>query len=264
MRQEFAIIILLVILSIVFKENITAVAQGHAEETVDAFEEADAGATRDAPPKTKKKVKVKVKAKPKSNRDASSGSGGTSSSSENRKDDNDTNRSEGVKEDPNAKMQAIVTAVSLVLTVSGLYKYAFSGTNSARSLDFDLPSEIAEYKKAKADALSSLSSSSVSSVPIIQDLGIVEKDNLKKYLVKRAMASVILIQEVHRKAEMTERLYKKGMLNETNSAADFINEEIRDIQIEADLLAPGWSKAILPQAVEFIRRYNAKVAQTQG
>jgi len=81
-------------------------------------------------------------------------------------------------------------------------------------------------------------------------------EELKKLLVRRAIATIPIITALQNEGNSIERLYKKGMLTDDmhfkiKEMKAFVDQEVQDIQFEANSLVDDWGNSIWPQAFHF-------------
>ena len=85
---------------------------------------------------------------------------------------------------------------------------------------------------------------------------------LKKLLMRRAIASIPYILKLQQEGDSVERLYKRGMLTDhmhdkVKDLKGFVDSEYNEIKKEAEVLAQGWADQIWPQA----RRFQLMIAE---
>lgn len=81
-------------------------------------------------------------------------------------------------------------------------------------------------------------------------------EELKKLLMRRALATIPIITALQNEGNSIERLYKRGMLTDdmhykVKEMKAFIDQEIQDVQFEANSLTEEWGNSIWPQAFHF-------------
>ena len=81
-------------------------------------------------------------------------------------------------------------------------------------------------------------------------------DELKKKLMRRALASIPIILDLQKDGQEIDRLYKKGMItddvhSQTLAIKEFIDSEIPEVQEEADEYLDGWGEHIWAQAMQW-------------
>lgn len=79
---------------------------------------------------------------------------------------------------------------------------------------------------------------------------------LKKALMRRALKAIPMINSLQNEGQSIDRLYKKGMLTDdmhfkVKELKAFIEQEIQEVQAEAEELVEGWASQIWPQAMSF-------------
>lgn len=112
---------------------------------------------------------------------------------------------------------------------------------SWRKSAFTPPAERGEYIAAKER----LDTSKVSDV-----------DELKKFLMRRAIQTIPILLSLQDNGSSIERLYKRGMLTDdmhyqVKELKAFVDQEFQDVQCEAEDLLAGWGANIWPQAMQF-------------
>jgi hypothetical protein len=85
-----------------------------------------------------------------------------------------------------------------------------------------------------------------------------QRDMLKKLLMKRAIQTIPIIMLLQNEGSSIDRLYKKGMLTDdmhfkAKELRTFVDQEVQDVQFEADELAEGWGQVVWQQAMQFHR-----------
>lgn len=92
---------------------------------------------------------------------------------------------------------------------------------------------------------------------------------LKKLLMRRAIASIPYIVKLQEEGDSVERLYKKGMLTDdmyskVKDLKSFVDLEYNEVKKEAEALAEGWADQIWSQARRFQLIIVAKKNGTSG
>lgn len=85
-----------------------------------------------------------------------------------------------------------------------------------------------------------------------------QNDELKKLLMKRAIQTIPILISLQSEGSSVERLYKKGILTDDmhfkmKELKAYIEQEMQDVQVEADELLEGWGQVIWSQAMQFHR-----------
>lgn len=81
-------------------------------------------------------------------------------------------------------------------------------------------------------------------------------DRLKKLLMYRAIRTIPILLSLQNDGHSIERLYKKGMLTDDmhfmiKEQKAFVEQEIQDVQQEANELIDTWGDMIWQQAMQF-------------
>jgi len=81
-------------------------------------------------------------------------------------------------------------------------------------------------------------------------------EELKRHLMRRAMGTVPIIIALQTEGSSIERLYKQGMLTDdmhywVKERKQFVEQEIQDVQLEANSIREGWGEVIWAHAFHF-------------
>lgn len=155
---------------------------------------------------------------------------------------------------------AVLVAILVIVAVGGYYIYNNEklwskgrGSGLTRPVPFTPP----EGRQAYFDAKEKV---------VFDDAGV---ENLKKLLMRRAMANIPTIFSLQHDGSAIERLYKKGMLTDdmhfrVGEIKTYVDAEIADVQAEADQLKEGWGEEIWPQAMKLYQlEMQKRQAQAQ-
>lgn len=139
----------------------------------------------------------------------------------------------------------VVTAVTVIL--SALYFYSskkllgmddggFKGNAS-----LNLPAEREEYIEGRKT---------------LDPSNPADLEQLKKLLMRRAIGTIPIYLNFQNEGASIERLYKRGMLTDdmhfkVKELKGFVDQEMPEIQQEAEDLVEGWGANIWPQAFQF-------------
>ena len=95
-----------------------------------------------------------------------------------------------------------------------------------------------------------------------------QMEDLKKALMRRAMFTIPMIQDLQQQGKSVDRLYGRGMLTDeimdnVKNVKAFVDAEFPDVQAEADDIHLGWGPVIWQEAMQFHRMMQQRHAAEQ-
>eukprot|EP01031_Cornospumella_fuschlensis_P038609 gene38609-46937_t len=164
-----------------------------------------------------------------------------------------TESAEVKKDDSLIALGILIAAAVVVITMAVRYftNRSGGGSNSWKKSGFSPPQERQAYLDYK---------------PTCDRSNPEHRDNLRKLLMKRAIHTIPLIMLLQNEGQSIDRLYKKGMLTDdmhykAKELKAFVDQEVGEVQAEADDLSEGWGQIVWQQAMQI---YKTIQKQAQG
>jgi hypothetical protein len=107
------------------------------------------------------------------------------------------------------------------------------------------------------------------SAAFIEDPPRVTRDQLSGALLRRAMAIVPYIERVEKDRPSVRKLSQNNyipfsIVDELQEAEGLLEQEIKDVQADAENLRPGWGRGIYAQAYDIVRRQRQQAETDEG
>lgn len=160
---------------------------------------------------------------------------------------------------------ALAAVVTLIAMLIGGYAFYVEQKNASRSRIDELDDEAfvnVDLDTAERETYDKMSEAHA------EDPRRVSSDQLCGALLRRAMAVVPYIERVERDRPRLHRLsthsyIPQSMLDEMEEAEALLEQEIKEVQADAERLRAGWGRAIYAQAYDIVRRQRASSGQEQ-